>query len=37
MGFKKIQIFAHKALVLAYGFTKDRQFVAKTDRNSIFL
>jgi hypothetical protein len=37
MGFKKIQIFAQNMYVLAYGFTENRQFVAKTDQNSIFL
>jgi hypothetical protein len=31
MGFKKNQIFAQNALVLAYGFSEDRQFVAKTN------
>jgi hypothetical protein len=37
MGFKKNQIFAQNALVLAYGFTEDHQSAAKTGRNSVFL
>jgi hypothetical protein len=37
MDFKKIQIFDQNVLVLAYGFTEDCQFVAKIDRNSVFL
>ncbi|WP_428028741.1 hypothetical protein [Arcobacter sp.] len=37
MGIKKIQIFAQNTYVLAYGFNENRQFAAKTDRNSIFL
>jgi hypothetical protein len=37
MGFKKIQIFCSNALVLAYVFTEDRQFAAKTNQNSVFL
>jgi hypothetical protein len=35
MGFKKIK-FALKIHRLAYGFTKNCQFTAKTDRNSVF-
>jgi hypothetical protein len=37
MGFKKIQMFAQNSYVLAYGFTKNHQFMTKTDLNSIFL
>jgi hypothetical protein len=37
MGFKKFQISAQNPKVLAFGFTKKRQFVAETDRNSVFL
>ena len=36
-GFEKFHIFARNAWVLAYGFTKNRQFGAKMDRNSVFL
>jgi hypothetical protein len=35
--FKKIQISARNTKVLAFGFTDKRQFVVKTERNSIFL
>jgi hypothetical protein len=37
MGFEKIHIFARNPIVLAYGFTENCQFRAKTDRNSVFL
>jgi hypothetical protein len=37
MGFKKIQNFAQNSYELAYGFTENSQFVAKMDRNSVFL
>jgi len=37
MGLKKIKILAQNPKVLAFGFTEKRQFVAKTDRNSVFL
>jgi hypothetical protein len=37
MGFKKIQILTQNPNVLAFGFTEKYQFMAKTDRNSIFL
>jgi hypothetical protein len=37
MGFEKFQIFALNPYVLAYGFTKNHHFGAKTDRNFIFL
>jgi hypothetical protein len=37
MGFKIIQFFARNPWLLAYGFTKNRQFAAKIDQNSIFL
>jgi hypothetical protein len=37
MGFKKTQIFAQNLYGLAYGFGENRQFGAKTDRNSVFL
>jgi hypothetical protein len=37
MGFEKFHIFAQNAKVLAYGFTENCQFGAKTDRNSVFL
>jgi hypothetical protein len=37
MGFEKFQIFARNPWVLAYRFTENCQFGAKTDRNSIFL
>jgi hypothetical protein len=37
MGFKKIKILSQKPKVLAFGFAEKRQFVAKTDRNSVFL
>jgi hypothetical protein len=37
MGFEKILIFAWNPWVLAYGFTKNYQFCAKNDRNSVFL
>jgi hypothetical protein len=33
---KKIK-FLYKIHVLAYDFAENRQFVAKTDRNSVFL
>jgi hypothetical protein len=36
-GFKKFHIFARNTWVLAYGFTENCQFGAKTDWNSIFL
>jgi hypothetical protein len=35
--FLKNKIFAQNSYVLAYGFTKNPQFTAKTDRNSVFL
>jgi hypothetical protein len=35
--FKKIHIFGQNPCVLAYGFTENCQFGAKTDRNSVFL
>jgi hypothetical protein len=35
-GFWKISHFARNPKVLAYGFTKNCQFGAKTDRNSVF-
>jgi hypothetical protein len=37
MGFENFQIFARNPRVLAYGFTKNWQFRAKTDRNTVFL
>ncbi len=37
MGLKKYQIFAQHPLVLAYGFTENRQFRSVTDRNFVFL
>jgi hypothetical protein len=37
MGFKIIQILAQNPNVLAYGFTEDHQFAAKTNRNFVFL
>jgi hypothetical protein len=37
MGFNKFQILAQNSKVLAFNFTKKRQFVAKSDRNFIFL
>jgi hypothetical protein len=37
MGFEKFHIFARNPWVLAYGFTENCQFGAKTDRNSVFL
>jgi hypothetical protein len=37
MGFEKCHIFARNPKVLAYGFSENYQFGAKTDRNSIFL
>jgi hypothetical protein len=37
MDFKKFQILDRKPKMLAFGFTKKCQFVAKTDRNYIFL
>ena len=36
MGFAKFHIFARNPKVLAYGFSKNCQFVAKADRNSVF-
>jgi hypothetical protein len=36
MGFEKFHIFARNPWVLAYGFTENCQFGAKTDRNSVF-
>jgi hypothetical protein len=36
MGFEKFNIFARNPKVLAYGFTENCQFGAKTDRNSVF-
>jgi hypothetical protein len=36
MGFEKFPVFARNPWVLAYGFTENCQFGAKTDRNSIF-
>jgi hypothetical protein len=35
--FQKNQIFAQNPMILAYGFTENSQFTAKTDRNFIFL
>jgi hypothetical protein len=37
MGFEKFHIFARIPEVLAYGFTENSKFGAKTDRNSVFL
>jgi hypothetical protein len=37
MGFEIFHIFARNPWVLAYGFTKNSHFRAKTDRNSVFL
>jgi len=37
MGFKKFQILPQNPKLLAFGFTQKRQFVAKIDRNSVFL
>jgi hypothetical protein len=37
MGFEKFHIFTRNPKVLAYGFTENCQFGAKTDRNSVFL
>jgi hypothetical protein len=37
MGFENFHIFARNPWVLAYDFTENCMFVAKTDRNSIFL
>jgi hypothetical protein len=34
---KKNQIFAQNLYVLAYGFTENRQFMTKTDRNSVYV
>ena len=36
MGFEKFHIFAQNPKVLAYGFTENCQFGAKTDQNSVF-
>jgi hypothetical protein len=36
-GFEKIHIFAQNPNVLPYSFTKNCQFGAKSDQNSIFL
>ena len=36
MGFEKFRIFAQNPKVLAYGFTENCQFGAKTDQNSVF-
>jgi hypothetical protein len=36
-GFKNLQILGQNPKVLAFGFTEKRQFVAKTDQNSVFL
>jgi hypothetical protein len=35
--FFEFLIFAHNPYVLAYGFTENRQFVAKTIQNSVFI
>jgi hypothetical protein len=37
MGFENFHIFAQNRKVLAYCFTENCQFGAKTDRNSVFL
>jgi hypothetical protein len=37
MSFEKTQIFAQNPWVLAYDFTKNHQFAAKTNLNSVFL
>jgi hypothetical protein len=37
MGFENFHIFARNPWVLAYGFTKNWQFRAKTDQNTVFL
>jgi hypothetical protein len=37
MGFEKFHIFARYPEVLAYGFTENWKFGAKTERNSVFL
>jgi hypothetical protein len=37
MGFEKFHIFAQNPKVLAYSFTENCQFGAKTDQNSVFL
>jgi hypothetical protein len=37
MGFEKFHIIPRNPKVLAYGFTENCQFGAKTDRNSVFL
>jgi hypothetical protein len=37
MGFQNSKIFAQNPLVLAYGFTINSQFAAKTDKNLVFL
>jgi hypothetical protein len=37
MGLEKTQIFVPNPLGLAYGFSENGQFGAKTDRNSVFL
>jgi hypothetical protein len=34
-GFKKNQIFAQNLYVLAYGFTENSQFTAKTDQDFV--
>ena len=36
-GFEEFHIFARNLLVLPYGFTENRKFGAKMDRNSVFL
>jgi hypothetical protein len=37
MDLKKNQIYAQNPLVLAYGFSKNSQFVAKINRSFIFI
>jgi hypothetical protein len=37
MDFKKNQNFIQNPLLLAYGFTENHLFGAKTDRHSVFL
>jgi hypothetical protein len=37
MGFQNFQIFATNLYVLAYRFSENRQFMAKTVQNSVFL
>ncbi len=37
MGSEEFHIFARNLLVLPYGFTENRKFGAKMDRNSVFL